>query len=391
MFWTDVMIVGGAPAGASAALSLLTYTNRDLMLVDHSNLCQQRVGEHVSASIFSLLEYLKLEKQDFDPGCFMPAYGNVSYWGQDIPSNVHTISTPEGPTYQLDRESFDLKMIEVVAERGGLIFPRTRCTDFEQLEDNTWMVTLSHPKEGAYRVHARWLMDATGRQAGICKQVGAPAVKHDSLMGLGFFFRLGAGQEAPHEQMIEATPLGWWYAARLPGQMMTATFFTDADIIAERQLQKSGNWMDLLRESRHLKHKLNGSTLISKKPWVRNACSQITDATRVANFVAIGDAATSFDPISSLGIGSAMTSACYGARLAHAQLVGGASSDRGLFQKDLQANFARYLETRAVCYAAEGRWPSSPFWARRQNQTAACPVAVHSLGLSNLTTVGQNL
>lgn len=362
------MIVGGGPAGASAALSLLTYTNLHLMLIDHSDLCQQRIGEHVSSSIFSLLDYLELKREAFPEDCFLPAYGNISFWGQDMPINVHTINTPEGPTYQLDRESFDLKMIEEVADRGGQVFPRTRCARIQQREDNTWDIKLSHPEQGTYEVHARYLIDATGRNATICKQVGISSTQYDKLMGLGCFLKLADDQQVPHEQMIEATQDGWWYAAQLPNQMMTATFFTDADIISSQQLNRQAHWLDLLHKTRHLKHKLNGAPLVSKKPWVRNACSQITNTTKLANILAVGDAATSFDPISSMGIGSAMTSACHGARLVHADLMGLVNNEREIFQKDLEGNFKNYMDIRSKFYEAETRWNNALFWARRQKQ-----------------------
>ena len=57
----DVLIVGGGPAGTSVALSLLNYSDHTVMLVEQSDLNQMRVGEHVSASIFDLVEYLKID------------------------------------------------------------------------------------------------------------------------------------------------------------------------------------------------------------------------------------------------------------------------------------------------------------------------------------------
>ena len=339
-----------------------------------SDLCQQRVGEHVSSSIFNLLDYLQVPKDSFSESCFLPAYGNVSYWGHDLPNNVHTIDTPDGPTIPLDREQFDLHMLEAVAQRGGQVLPRTRCNTFHQDEEMNWTLDLSHPEHGHFQVNARYLIDATGRSATICKQVGVPSRQIDNLMGLGCFFEMPDDLEISQEQLIEATPEGWWYAARLPNRLITATFFSDADIISQQQLHKQENWLKLLKQSRQLKHKLNGSTLVSQKPWVRNACSQITDITHKQHFLAIGDAATSFDPISSMGIGSAISSACHGARLVHAELMGRLDDERDTFQQDLEANFQNYIAIRAKFYQAETRWPEADFWKRRQEQEAAVTV-----------------
>ena len=59
-YQVDVLIVGGGPAGASAALSLLTYSEHTVLLVEQSNLEQTRVGEHVSASLFDFLHLIQV-------------------------------------------------------------------------------------------------------------------------------------------------------------------------------------------------------------------------------------------------------------------------------------------------------------------------------------------
>ena len=190
---TDVLIVGGGPAGASAALSLLNYSDVSVTIVEQSDLSQLRVGEHVSPAIFNLIDYLKIDKDDFEPGSFMPAYSNTAYWGSDYPSTTDSMFTAEGATFQLDREKFDFKLIEQVAERGGNIFPRTKCTEFVQLENKHWEITIKHPEEGTHTLKAKYLMDATGRQAHVCRQVGVPSQKFDSLMGAGMFLQLKEG------------------------------------------------------------------------------------------------------------------------------------------------------------------------------------------------------
>jgi len=228
---TDVLIIGGGPAGASAALSLLNYSDCSVTLVEQSDFNRTRVGEHVSASIFDLIEYLKIDKADFEAESFFPLHASKAYWGNDQPITTHAIFTTEEATYQLDREKIDLKLIEVAAERGATIFPRTKCTEFKQLEDKSWQLLLSHPTQGKFTILADYLVDASGRTGGVGRQVGVPAQKYDDLMGTGLFLTLDE-QSTPFEQTLEAAELGWWYSACLPGNKMVVTFFTDADILS---------------------------------------------------------------------------------------------------------------------------------------------------------------
>jgi flavin-dependent dehydrogenase len=366
----DVLIVGGGPAGASAALSLLTYSEQTVLLIEQSNLEQTRVGEHVSASLFDLTSYLKIEKKDFEAGSFLPAYENVSFWGSDLPTSVNSIYMTEGSTFQLDREKFDFKLIEEVVDRGGTILPRTKCTNFVQLEDNTWEITVKHPEKIAFSIHAKYLVDATGRNATICRQVGASAEKMDALMGVGFFFELAEDANLRQEQLLETTEFGWWYVAQLPNNKVVATFFTDADIVSEKQLNQQENWNALLQQTKQVKHKLKGASSLSTKPWVRNAATQISDSSTIDNFIAIGDAAAAFDPISSMGIGFAMTSACHAAKLIQEQLSTETKAESLIYQENLFKNFENYLTIRQQFYQKEKRWLSSPFWQRRNGTSS---------------------
>ena len=76
MIQTDVLIVGGGPGGASAALSLLNNSNYSVTIIEQSDFNTTRVGEHVSSSIFDLIDYLKLSKSDFRQDSFIPAYAS---------------------------------------------------------------------------------------------------------------------------------------------------------------------------------------------------------------------------------------------------------------------------------------------------------------------------
>lgn len=362
---TDVLIVGGGPAGASAALSLLTYSNTSVTLVEQSDLNRLRVGEQVSSSFFELLSYLKIKQEDFEPGSFIPTHGTTSYWGSDLPTNRDAIFTTEHASYQLDREKFDLTMLERIADKGGEVFPRTKCTQFVQNSDKSWTVTVKHKTQGEFVIDAKFLIDATGRQANVCKQIGVISKKYDELIGVGTFSQFNTDKKLQNNQILETTELGWWYSAVLPNNIITTIFFSDSDLVAKNHFNKKSKWNDLLLQTKQIKHRVKGSTSITANPWIRKAFSQITDSTKCENFLAIGDAAASFDPISSMGIGFAITSAFQAANIVQAQLTSPNSDRIKTYQQDITANFKNYLKLREQFYQQEKRWATSNFWLRR--------------------------
>lgn len=365
-YTTDVLVIGGGPAGASAALSLLHYSDAQVTLIEHTDFNRTRVGEHVSAVFFNILDYLKLTKSDFEEGSFLPAYGNTTYWGSPYPTETHAVFTTDASTFQIDRQKFDFRLLEEVVEKGGQIFPRTRCVQFQQLEDNTWEIELNHSERGGFKILAKYIIDASGRKAQIGHQLGVESQHIDELVGVGVFIESDEEQPFKYEQILETTEWGWWYKAVLPDNRAVVTFFTDADIVTKLKLGKADHWNNLLQKTTHVKKHIEGSKAQSRKPWIRNAKSQIAEYARINNFIAVGDAVASFDPVSSMGIGFAMTSACHAARIVKMQLEGKQNEKAvEVYYKDIEGNFKNYLGLRKTFYQKEQRWPESEFWKRR--------------------------
>ncbi len=222
---TDVVIIGAGPAGACAALSVLTYSDLRVVVLEQSDFSQPRVGEHVSDSLFSLLDYLQLQKTDFPADCFLPCYGDTTYWGSALPRVRHAIFSSENASVQLDRQAFDFTLIEQVIARGGTVFPRTHCTLTAPTAAADWLLQCSHPQQADFQIRARYLIDASGRNSALGRQLGSKTHRLDQLMGAGCFFHCPDQVAAAQEQLIESTEYGWWYAARLPNQQYVATFF----------------------------------------------------------------------------------------------------------------------------------------------------------------------
>lgn len=360
---TDVLIIGGGPGGAATALSLLRYSGLKVMIVEQSALDNTRVGENVSPALFDLLDYVDIHKEDFGPDSFLEGYSNKAAWGSSYINTRDSLFTSQGANYQIDRERFDLHLLEQVMSRGGIVFPRTRCQSLRQLPNEHWEASFQHRDQQQFDVLARYIVDATGRQSTISRQLGIESVRFDQLVAIGAFLQTTDNRNISQDLFMEATEEGWWYTAALPKQQMAVTFFTDADRASELQLHKPANWCKMLEQTVHTRQRTS-ETLSHEALWTRNAFSQLNDFSCRKNFIAVGDAAAAFDPLSSMGIGFAISSAFQAARALLENYNGDAKAiDR--YQQDISRIFHSYQELKLQFYHKEQRWPESPFWKRR--------------------------
>jgi flavin-dependent dehydrogenase len=363
MIQTDVLIIGGGPAGTATALHLLLHAGLQVVVAEASAYEEGRVGEHVDASLFPLLEYIGINP---DKEGIIAGYDNLAAWGSENIVSRHSIYNTDGKSYQLNRDNFDLSLAEEVEKNGGQIFPRTRAIHFQQ--DDKWTVLLRHETKGDFQVTARFLVDATGRKGQVCRQLGLPQTQHDQLVGVGAYLHFNHTNPLPQQLLLETVEQGWWYSAALPDRRFTVTLFTDADLVKTNKWQLQENWAALLSATRHICKLTNGAFAYGK-PWVRNAFSQITDTSTRTHFLAVGDAAASFDPISSMGIGFAVSSACFAA-IAIKQCLDGDTEQLNIYREDIVKQYDQYLELRNRYYQKEQRWSNALFWERRLKKEA---------------------
>jgi flavin-dependent dehydrogenase len=81
-------------------------------------------------------------------------------------------------------------------------------------------------------------------------------------------------------------------------------------------------------------------------------------------WLAVGDAALSFDPLSSQGLLNGLFTGLAAAEAANRYLRGAAHALTEYLQviRGIRDAYQRHL---ALWYAAETRWPEAPFWQRR--------------------------
>ena len=374
----DVAIVGGGPAGTALALTLCLYSNLRVAVIEQTAYDNFRIGEHVSASLLPLLDYLQV-KAPFLADGHRPVRNVSAVWGHSNLSNRSSILNHMGEGYLLHRGDFDVMLAEAVVNKGGQLYLQTKCVEGEQLADGGWRLLLEPEAKDPCFLEARFLVDATGRQARIAKRMGAKSLTYDSLVGVTAFLhfedeKLTAEKLSAGEVLVESVPEGWWYSAWLPNGHLAIVFMTDVDIMRKLALHKEQGWIRQLSHAPHSRDRARNGAMMAPLT-VKPAHSHLLDGVVGQDWVAIGDAAAAFDPLSSMGIGHAMTCGCDVGVLLINHLNGHKTNNHDLennalqtYQKGLSQNFQTYLTMREAYYGLERRWPDALFWQRRSPQ-----------------------
>jgi flavin-dependent dehydrogenase len=359
----DAAIVGGGPAGSAAALAL-ARAGRRAVVIEASVYGAFRVGETVPASLRAVLRELGAW-ETFAAAGHLPSAGNASSWGSGGLGVRDSLFDVQGSGWHLDRARFDADLSLEAERAGARIRTRTRLVGCAR-EDHGWILDLQTP-DGRRRINAPFLIDATGRAAFVARQCGARRLHRDRMVAA---YALFAWSETPGplHTLVEAAEDGWWYAARLPGDRAMVSWMSDGDLVHRAALHRQGPWLEKLGRTLHVRPVLAGASLRSEVA-VRSAATHGLDRTAGDGWIAVGDAACAFDPLTSAGIVGGGGAGPGGATPPGRQ-SGGAGAALDAYDGRLRGRFHQYLEGRREQYGRESRWPQSDFWRRRASAPA---------------------
>lgn len=364
----DVVVLGGGPAGAAIALGL---TNRgySTVIIERTDYRGVRIGETLPPAIQPLLANLGVWER-FIAGNHSPSFGIRSAWGQDHLHDNDFIFNPYGTGWHVDRARFDEMLARCAEEAGAGVYRGGVTVSHAQGNARSWRIEISCGNR-RQRFETQFLVDATGRSSWFARKQGARRITWDCLLGVISFFTLRSEARAPDSfTLIEAVEDGWWYSAILPDSRLVTAYMTDADIYASAHKKSSNYWLEQLESTTHTRSRV-ASYVFASDPRIVAANTSRLDRVENENWLAIGDAAMAFDPLSGQGVYKALQSASRAAESIDQYCTGSTSALRD-YAVTVGQDFYRYLLTRRSFYSREQRWPHSTFWQRRiSDQTAA--------------------
>jgi flavin-dependent dehydrogenase len=352
----EAAVLGGGPAGCAAAIALVRAgVGRVAVVAPRPR--GPAIGETLLPDSGALLERLGVWERFVGEG-HEPCLGSCSSWGEDAVGYNDFLLNVRGHGWHLDRARFDALLLDEAEAAGATVLRDARCTGLDG-------VGLRIAGGGsALTLRADAVVDATGSRAAYARLRGASGTWRDRLLFVYGFFDAGDAATALRMTMIEATESGWWYAAGLPGDRVAVAFASDPDLIREAGMARPDRWLSRLLRTRHVAPRLDGCRL---RPGLvaRVAPSGLSEPVAGDGWVAVGDAAASYDPLSGQGIHKALATGIEGAEALAAALHGD-PSQIDAYAEAVADRFNAYRAERDGFYADEKRWAEAPFWHRRR-------------------------
>lgn len=356
------LIVGGGPAGLAVAIAL-ARRHIAAIVIERTAYADVRIGEHLSPA-----GVMKLRALDAGSHLRLDSHGSSAgleaYWGSDTASHMDYFRHPGQRGVNLSRPRFDAELAHACECTGATVLRGATLLQ-ARATDSGWDVDISE-NGNARHFAVALVIDASGRAATFARRQGARVHAEDRQIAIACL------AERPDEGIstrntVETVETGWWYSAPIGTDRRIVMLVTDDDLLPRGEDRVTW-WLRELGRTTRLPHGLR----VDRRPKrlvLRSARSQRLEAMCGAKWLAVGDAAMAFDPLSSQGIAKAFDHAQRAATNIAAYFAGEAQALQSL-AAEFEDEYAAYRATRTRYYRMERRWCESPFWQRRHTEVA---------------------
>ena len=330
----DAIVIGGGPAGSTAA-TRLAQRDRRVALVEKESFPRFHIGESLLPASMPLFEALgvspELER-------FLPKYGAefVTADGTFTRRYPFRDGIVDGPAYayEVDRAEFDAVLLDNAARRGVDVRQGLEVIKVDVASQDGVELTTRDAEGQRHTLSARVLLDATGQQSLLASRLGLKQMDAGLKNFAVFSHFEGAARfsgEREGDISVVLVPQGWWWVIPLRGDRTSVGLVAPGRSLGGRKPDES-YFLSQIEATPYLKKRLSAARRVAPVRTISDY-SYVSRQFAGDRWLLVGDAAAFIDPVFSTGVYLGMAGAFRAA----------ADVDRALARNRLErAAFRRY-------------------------------------------------
>lgn len=311
----EVVVIGGGPAGSTVA-TLVARGGHDVLLLDREQFPRFRVGESLMPATYWSLERLGLLERMRASN--FPRKHSVRFYSRSgragAPFYFSEVESHESAaTWQVDREQFDLMLLDNARESGVEVRLRSNVKDVLFDGERACGVLVEDAQGGIRRIESRVIVDASGQTTFLSRKLGLkevdPELRHVSYFTRYRGARRDRGIDAGGTLILPTRESrSWFWFIPLPDDQVSVGVVMPIDYVSQtRQGGPQAVYDEELRLCPVLEERLAAAEQSSAVRVLRDF-SYISRRIAGDGWVLAGDAFGFLDPIYSTGVFLALKS-----------------------------------------------------------------------------------
>jgi flavin-dependent dehydrogenase len=370
---TDVVVVGGGPAGSTAA-TMLARSGKKVTLLERDHFPREHIGESLLPASVPVLEELGA-REAVEAAGFLPKFGATMVWGNgDEPWSWYfrETNTTYPSSWQVVRSEFDKILLDNSRKHGVDVREGHRVLEVVFEGDTAVGVRWQDDAGNAGTLRAGVIVDCSGQTALIGR--ARRLRKWDPFFqNLAVYAYFEGAERLPEPDetniLIEAYPEGWMWAIPLHTGVMSVGAVVDRTR-AQGRLDASSHTaflMEQIAQAPRTSRMLEQATMTADGPTILKDWSYLSDEVVGDGWILAGDSACFVDPLFSSGVHLALTSGVLAAAWVNTALEDPElARAAGPVYKDLYyAQYDRFHRMASLFYATN-RTQESYFWEARR-------------------------
>jgi flavin-dependent dehydrogenase len=309
----DVVVIGGGPAGSTAA-ALLARRGYRVIALEKARHPRFHIGESLLPMNLPLFERLGVLDKVREIGVFKPGadFEADNERGYNTYAFSRAIGKSPPHAYQVWRQDFDKMLYDHARECGADAREGQEVINVEQNGPRESRLDVRTDDGRSYRIQARYVVDASGREAFLSakKRLRRKNDRHQSAAIFGHYRdaerRLG---EDAGNISIYSFEHGWMWMIPLPGGVMSVGAVCRPDYLKQRKGRTVEFLVETLKLSPALWRRVERAELIGDEVRVTGNYSYDSKQMGGPGWVLVGDAFAFLDPVFSSGVYLAMSGA----------------------------------------------------------------------------------